>query len=108
MMKDKKEILQEIKALLVAHFGSDIKDVILFGSRATGKAHKNSDYDVLIILNSSYDWRYKRKVVSVVYDIELEYDIFIDIKIISVNELNNSIKGLHPLYNDAIREGIHV
>ena len=108
LMKDKKEILQEIKELLVAHFGRDIKDVILFGSRATGKAHKNSDYDVLIVLNRNYDWRYKREVVSVLYEIELEYDIFIDIKVISVNELNNSIKGLHPLYHDAIREGIHV
>lgn len=107
MMKNQRVILQKLKKSLVSRFGKDIKDVILFGSRVSGKALADSDYDVLIILRRDYDWRYKREVISVVYDIELEYDIFIDIKVISANELKNSIKGLHPLYSDAIREGIH-
>jgi predicted nucleotidyltransferase len=106
-MKNKKRILKELKNLLVASFGEDIKDVILFGSRVTGNAHKNSDYDVLFILNNDYDWQYRRRITSVVYDIELENDIFIDKKIISTNELYHTINGKHPLYHDAIIEGIH-
>lgn len=103
----KKVLLRELKDLLIGNFGEDINDVILFGSRATGDAHKNSDYDILIVLNVDYDWDYEGKITSVVYDIELKYDIFIDWKVISKYELRNSIRGRQPLYTDAIREGIH-
>jgi predicted nucleotidyltransferase len=61
-MKDKGTLIKELKSALVANFGEDIKDVILFGSRATGKAHKDSDYDVLIILNNDYDWEYRCRI----------------------------------------------
>jgi predicted nucleotidyltransferase len=107
MMKHKRTIIKELKAALVARFGEDIKEVILFGSRATGKAHKDSDYDVLVILNNDYDWKYRDKITTVVYDLELKYDIFIDIKIISTNELYQTIEGKHPLYQDAMQEGIY-
>ncbi len=106
-MKDKKAIIKELKDALVVNFREDIKDVILFGSQVTGKAHNDSDYDVLIILNNDYDWEYRCRITSVVYDLELKYDIFIDKKIISTNELYHTIKGMHPLYQDAMQEGIY-
>jgi predicted nucleotidyltransferase len=106
-MKNKRTIIKELKLALVAHFGEDIKDVILFGSRVTGKAHKDSDYDVLIIVNDDYDWRLEDKIISVVYNLELKYDILIDMKVISSNELHHSIKGIHPLYQDAMQGGIY-
>lgn len=100
-------ILKEVKKTLVSRFGDDIHDVVLFGSRATGEAHQNSDYDVLIILNRAYDWEYEGKLISAIYDLELEYDIFIDTKIISTDELHHTLRGKQPLYVDAIQQGIH-
>ena len=107
MMKKNEFILKRLKESLVTTFGDDIKSVILFGSRATGEAHKHSDYDVLIILNRDYDRDYRLKLTSVVLDMELEFDIFIDIKVISTNELYHTIKGKEPLFVDAIQEGIY-
>lgn len=107
IMIDKRIILEKLKASLVAEFGEDIDDVILFGSQVSGEAHKNSDYDVLIILNRDYDWEYRRKIISTVYDMELEYEIFIDMKLISIYELNHTMKGMHPIYAEAIEKGIH-
>jgi predicted nucleotidyltransferase len=107
MMMKSKTILKKLKDLLVANFGNDINSVILFGSQATGNAHKNSDYDVLIILNRDYDRAYRSRITGVVYDLELEHDIFIDKKIISTHELHNTIKGKHPMYGTAIQQGIH-
>lgn len=104
---DKLLLLSKLKQLLVARFGTDIRDVILFGSRVTGVERDDSDYDVLIILNRQYDWRYRHKIISTVYEIELEYEVFIDAKLISYHELHHTIKGKHPLFTDAIREGIH-
>ena len=100
-------LLEKLKSLLVARFGEDIREIILFGSQATGTAGKDSDYDVLIILNNDYDWRYRHKVISAIYELELEHDVFIDAKVISTHELNYTIKGKHPLYADALRGGIH-
>ena len=100
-------LLEKLKNFLTARFRKDIRDIILFGSRVTGTAHKDSDYDVLIILNRDYDWRFRHNIISAIYELELEHDIFIDVKIISLRELHHTIKGKHPLYADAIREGIH-
>lgn len=104
---DKLDLLEKLKDLLTTRFGDDIRDVILFGSRVTGRAGKNSDYDVLIILGREYDWHYRHNIISTVYELELEHDVFIDTKIISNYELHHTIKGKHPLYAEAIREGIH-
>jgi predicted nucleotidyltransferase len=107
-MMDKLVLLEKLKDFLVARFGDDIREIILFGSRVSGRAGEDSDYDVLIILNRDYDWRYRHNIISAIYELELEYDVFIDAKIISTHELHYTIKGKHPLYTDAIREGIHV
>ena len=104
---DKTIFLQQLKDLLAANFGGDIKDIVLFGSQITGKAHEASDYDVLIVLNRDYDREYKKGLLSVVLNLELEHDIFIDTKIISNHELHHTIKGKHPLYGEALMEELH-
>lgn len=96
-----------MNALLVTRFGRDIRNVILFGSQVNGHPHQNSDYDILVVLNRDYDWKYRREIISAVYDLELKYNIFIDLKLISTNELNHTLKGLHPIYSEAIERGIH-
>ncbi len=101
-------MLKELKDALMVCFGEDIQSVILFGSRVTGKAHLDSDYDVLIILKCDYDWQYEQKIISEVYNLELKYEVFIDLKIISARELQHTIKGMLPLYAEAIQKGIHV
>ncbi len=93
---------------MVSNFGGDIHDVILFGSQADDRAHEHSDYDVLIILGKEYDWEYQNKITTILYDLELKYDIFIDTKVISTGELHTTIKGKHPLYVDAIQQGIRI
>ena len=104
---DKLILLKELKNLLTLRFGQDIREIILFGSQVTGAANEDSDYDVLIILNNDYDWRYRHNLISTIYELELEHDVFIDAKIISIHELEHSIKGKHPIYTDAIRKGTH-
>jgi len=42
-------ILKELKHYLVAEFGDNILDVILFGSQASGNSSEDSDYDILIL-----------------------------------------------------------
>jgi predicted nucleotidyltransferase len=92
---------------LIANFGDNIKEVILFGSRAKGSVCGYSDYDVLVILKQDYDWHYRNEILSVVYKLELEKDILIDIHILSTNELSNSLRGSQPVFINALNHGLY-
>lgn len=46
------KILSGFHSELEKHFGSHLKKVILFGSRARGDSSPESDYDLLIIFDS--------------------------------------------------------
>lgn len=105
-MKDTLTILHELKQLLKERFNDGIQDVILFGSQVTGEAHQDSDYDVLVVLNCQPDWKYKKAVRYACYDIALQYDIFLDVKVISEYELQHTIQGKHPLFLQAIEQGV--
>jgi len=108
MNAEKNKILKQFKSQLIQNFGNDIQDVILFGSQVTGKVHEDSDYDILIILKSDDDRYYRNNILDIVYDFELKYDIFIDFKIITTQELENSIRGKQPFFQDAIENGIYL
>lgn len=108
MINENKIILGQVKSVLEKKFKHEIKDVILFGSRAKGNAEKYSDYDILIILEKNqYDWKYKHKLMELIYDIELENDIYIDIHILSEYELNNTLRGTQPIFTSAIKHGVY-
>lgn len=107
MSRNIHHILQSLKKGLQQHFQDDIKDVILFGSQAMGTAHEDSDYDVLIVLNrDNYDWRYRDRVFDVIYDISLMYDILIDMFLISTHGLKHSLRGVQPVFSNALEHGI--
>ena len=100
-------IIKDLKAKLQNEFGVNVQDVILFGSRLSGKVVEFSDFDVLIILKHRPDWNQKRKISEICYDIELENDVLIDSHILSESELN-TLRGKQPIFQRAIRKGIHV
>ena len=105
-MPDKIEILTNLKIKLKKQFGDKIKDVILFGSHASGRADEYSDYDILIILNSDYDTKFEDKISDICYDIDLEYNILTDTHILSKNELN-TLRGRQPVFTNAMKNGIY-
>jgi len=101
-------VLQELKRILTEQFQNVIKDVVLFGSRASGTAHADSDYDVLIVLKRrTYTWKEKKAIRYACYDVALRYDIFLDVKVISQYELDHTLQGTHPLFTEALAHGVY-
>ena len=97
--------LQELKTLLINKFPGIIDKVILFGSQIKGKT--DSDYDILVVLKTNYDWKLENKIIDACFNIDLKYDILTDIKVVSNNELNlPSIQ--EPFIEQAIKYGIAV
>jgi len=105
-MIDKHKILTDLKIHLRQNYGDSIKDVILFGSQARGDSNKDSDYDILVILKQDYTYQDERKIINLCYDIDLKYDIIIDVHILSTKELK-SLRGKQPIFINALRNGIY-
>lgn len=104
---ESKLLAREIKLHLNKHLNNIVSDVIIFGSRVNGTADKYSDYDVLIILTTEYNQKTKKIINGLCYDFDLKYDIFLDTQIISEFELKNGIRGKHPVFKTALKEGLH-
>jgi predicted nucleotidyltransferase len=104
---ESKLLAKEIKDHLNKHLNNIVTDVIIFGSRVKGTANKDSDYDVLIVLSTEYTQKTKKIINGLCYDFDLNYDIFLDTQIISQSELKNSIRGKHPVFKTALKEGLH-
>lgn len=99
-------MLNDLKMHLKAEYKDALKDIILFGSQATGKAKVNSDYDVLIVLNNSYSAKDENKIFDLCYDIDLKYSILIDAHIISQFELT-SLRAKQSVIQSALNTGIY-
>ncbi len=97
--------LRELKSVLIQKYPKYIEQMILFGSRAHGTAREYSDYDILLILKKSYDRAFEDEIYDTCYDINLKYDIIIDVKIISREELQ-TLRGKQPFIQNAINTGI--
>ncbi|MEA3448661.1 MAG: nucleotidyltransferase domain-containing protein [Bacteroidota bacterium] len=102
-----KQLAKEIKQHLNRSLNNIVSDVVIFGSRVRGQATKNSDYDVLIVLNTNYDRKIQKLINDLCYDFDLKYNIFLDTQVISEFELKNSIRGKHPVFRNALKEGLH-
>lgn len=106
LMADKIQILSDLKNKLKEKYGKSVKNIILFGSRATGDPEEYSDYDVLIVLAHEYSRKDEDEILDLCYELDLKYNILLDVHLISQKELN-SIRGKQPVYLNAIKYGIY-
>ena len=104
---NKKHLAIEIKLHLNSHLDNIVTDVVLFGSQMKGNATADSDFDILIILKTEDSRMIRKKINDLCYDFDLKYNIFLDTQIISESELNHGLRGKHPVFKKAIREGFH-
>lgn len=62
-------------------YGKQIQKVMLFGSKARGEASSDSDIDILLLV-ADETWTLKDGIVDIAADINLEYDLLIDVRVI--------------------------
>lgn len=60
--------------------------VCLFGSRASFKAHEESDWDLLIIDVNPVDRKIKARILKALFPLSLEIGAFIQIVLVSDND----------------------
>ena len=103
---DRHEFLNRIKSGIA---GKDPNaEVYLYGSRARGDYHRDSDWDILVI--SSKDKvtsDYESDLRGPIYDIELESGEIISIIVYSKSDWHSK-KFISPLFTNVIKEGIKI
>jgi predicted nucleotidyltransferase len=77
-----------------------IQDVILFGSKARGEGHPDSDIDILILVDDD-DWRFSHAVSRLAARISLNYDVLLGPRVIRQARWKRSL-----LHSTVSSEGI--
>jgi len=62
---------------------------------------------VLIILKNKYDWKYRDKITDVIYNMELQHEVLFDKHLLSLYEMKHTLKGIEPIYQNALKQGIY-
>jgi len=100
-MKIHNNIPQQVKEVVLA-LDSEA-EVVLFGSQARGDSHEESDWDFLIISDKLAQKEEKRRLRSVLLDMELQDEVIISQIVMTPNEWKRST-GM-PLYEEITNEG---
>lgn len=80
--------------------------VILYGSRAKGRAQKESDWDILILVKGpKITLKDEQRFRHQLFDVELETGQAISTFVYSYNDWNTRM-SITPLYENIKREGI--
>jgi predicted nucleotidyltransferase len=76
----------------------------LFGSKAKNKSNKESDIDILILLDQSINSKLEEEIYNICYEIELKYNIVFGKIIENKNLWNSNLLKTTPLYKIISKE----
>ena len=103
-MQNRNEILLKIKKSVNSTAPDAV--VILYGSVARGDNQKESDIDLLILLNKEkITWQDEKRVKYPLYDIEFDYGKIISPLVLSKKDWETRHK-ITPFYENVTNEGI--
>jgi len=95
---------------LIRHYINAIDpkaDVILYGSRARGDEHPDSDWDILVLTDYSVNLITERKFRDKLYDLELETGEPLSIFVYSKNDWQTK-QRITPFYENVTQEGVRL
>jgi len=100
------EVLTRCKRSLVQDYGAHLRGVVLYGSMARGEATPESDIDLLVLLDSPFDYFQElRRIVNLLYPVQLESDYLISAKPAPLEAYK---RGQLQLYRNAQHEGLQI
>jgi predicted nucleotidyltransferase len=105
MKTDKSVILSKIK--IIVREIDPTADVILYGSRARGDEHADSDWDLLILVDSKTDLDYEKVFRHRLYEIELDMGEAFSTSVYNKNEWRSKY-WMTPLYKNIAKEGLRI
>lgn len=104
MKKKIEKVVREFKTELEQLYGDNLVSVILYGSQARGDAKRDSDIDVLVVLNEmNSPFLEIDKMVDIIHEHLLKDNELIQVIPTSISKFNND---WNPLYINVKKEGL--
>ena len=101
-----RQLLLKLKELLRRHAPN--ATLLLYGSAARGERGPESDYDVLVLLETPLTAEEMAAIQQAVYDIELRHEIVISLAFYTLDEWNRPLARLSPYHQAVEREAIRL
>lgn len=103
---DRQLLIDKIKNVVIGEYSN--AKVILYGSRARGTGRKDSDWDILVLLNKlTVTSKDEQQIRHKLYNIELETGESISTFVYSINDWNTKL-SVTPFYYNVQNEGIYL
>ena len=100
-----RKVVQDMKKEMI--YGEALVRITLFGSYARGDFTDESDIDIFVIVDLAEDEliRFRKAMVHLTFETNLEYDIDIEPVIMSLEEYCRWVET-HPLLKDVQKDGV--
>src|SRR5271169_1469357 len=96
-------ILRRIRTSLRMIYGDRVERLVLFGSRARGDAHPDSDYDVAVFLQDLTDrWREFHRLADLRTDILAETGAFLEARPFRAGSYHDRTPLMHEIRRDGV------
>jgi len=102
-----RQAVEEYLQRLLSEYGSHIREVILFGSKARGEGDSESDIDIMVLVDSD-DWRLHKEMGNIGAEIDLKYDVVLMDFFIGPKRFQVMQELKEPLYQEVKRDGIEL
>jgi uncharacterized protein len=103
MLQEKEVILQKVKQILKT--AAPDARILLYGSRARGDAQRDSDWDILVILDKQKIESSDYDLISYpIYELGWQEDVMFSVKLFTQTEWNK--RSFTPFYKNVEKEGI--
>lgn len=100
------QLVKQVKNHLITVYGEKIKGVILYGSCARGEPTKDSDTDILVLVDDSINpFKVRKSLSDLLFDILLEQGELISVVVLPENYFENYNS---PFMLNVKKEGIRV
>lgn len=103
---EKKAVREFIKTVVLA-YGEKIQRAALFGSKVRGDWTKYSDVDILLIVTDD-NWKFRHAIWKIAADVELKYDVLLDVRIVSAARWQYYADIKAGLYQNITRDAVPI
>jgi uncharacterized protein len=105
LSEKEEQVIKKFKQELIERYPDKVVTVLVYGSKARGDYHDESDIDVLVIAKES-DWKFSDKVREIGYALDEEIDYRLSIQVMSKEKIaylrENNFGFAQSILRDAV------
>jgi predicted nucleotidyltransferase len=102
-----KQAVREFIRTVRSVYGDKIQRAALFGSKVRGDWTKYSDVDILLIVEDD-SWAFRKAIIGIDSDVELKYDVMLDVRVISAERWQYMANIQAGLYQNISKDAVPI